>query len=200
MVIQLAVLFASIIIHEVAHGYVAWRLGDPTARYANRITRNPLAHIDLFGSILLPLILVLTHSPVLLGWAKPVPFNPAYFRDPKKGIMMVGAAGPLTNLTLAAAAAVVFRVLAPDPPGMAAFALSTACAVNVVLAIFNLVPIPPLDGSRVLLGILPPELQRFYFTLERFGFVIVFVLLWIGALDFVLDPINRLVLRFLLGR
>jgi Zn-dependent protease len=98
ILIQIVSLALAIILHEVAHGYAAWRLGDPTARMANRLTLNPLAHIDLFGSIILPLLLIATRSPVLFGWAKPVPFNPMYFRDPRRGMMIVAAAGPLTNL------------------------------------------------------------------------------------------------------
>jgi Zn-dependent protease len=101
LILRIVALVFSIIIHEVAHGYAAYRLGDPTARDARRLTLNPLAHIDLFGSVLLPLILIVTQSPVLLGWAKPVPFDPRYFRDVKKGIMIVGLAGPASNLILA---------------------------------------------------------------------------------------------------
>ena len=110
LVIRIVALIFSIIIHEVAHGYVAYRLGDPTAKDANRLTLNPLAHIDLMGSILLPLFLIIAKSPVLLGWAKPVPFDPRYFHDVKKGVMLVGLAGPASNLILAAVAAIIFRI------------------------------------------------------------------------------------------
>jgi Zn-dependent protease len=196
--IRIAALVFSIIIHEVAHGYVAYRLGDPTAKRAHRLTLNPLAHIDLMGSVLLPLILVLAHSPVLLGWAKPVPFNPGYFRDVKKGIMIVGLAGPASNLILAAITGAIVRIF-PFGEIIGLFLLQT-CIINVILAIFNLIPIPPLDGSRVVVGFLPSSLVSAYLGLERYGFIIIFGLLWLGALDHILWPIASMLLRFLLQR
>jgi len=196
LIIKLVVLVFSIIFHEVAHGYAAYRLGDPTAKAANRLTLNPLAHIDPMGSILLPLMLVLTHSPVLFGWAKPVPFNPGYFRNVKRGVMIVGAAGPAANLALAAVAAVVFRLLTPS--GVVGFFLVNVCVINVILAVFNLIPIPPLDGSRIAIGVMPATLAQSYRKLERYGFLIIFGLLWLGALDYVIWPLANLLLRFLL--
>ena len=137
LVVSLTALFFSIVIHEVAHGYAAYRLGDPTARNANRLTLNPLAHIDPMGSIVLPILLVLMHSPVLIGWAKPVPFNPAYFRNVKKGIMLVGAAGPASNLALALVAGFLFRIITPG--GVMGLFLLHCCVINVILATFNLI-------------------------------------------------------------
>ena len=182
---------------QIAHGYVAYRLGDPTAKASNRLTLNPLRHVDPIGSVLLPLILVVTNSPVLFGWAKPVPVNPGYFRDVKKGMMLVGVAGPASNLVLASAAALVFRVLGPD--GLIGLILVQVCIINVVLALFNLIPVPPLDGSRVVVGFLPAELARSYLRLEPYGFMIIFGLLWVGALNHVLWPLAGVLLRFLLA-
>ncbi len=189
----------SIVLHEVAHGYAAYRLGDPTAKMSNRITLNPIAHIDLVGSIILPLVLVFSHSPVVLGWAKPVPFNPYYFRDPKKGVMIVGVAGPLTNLALALISAVLFRLVAPFGSEAVTMFLAYFCVTNVALGVFNLVPVPPLDGSRVLYGLLRGEWLERYMSIERYGFIIVFALLWLGVLDLVIGPISYTLLRLLLG-
>ena len=196
LVIKIVVLVFSVIMHEVAHGWAAYRLGDPTAKDARRLTLNPLAHIDLMGSVLLPLILIITKSPVLLGWAKPVPFNPGYFRDVKKGVMIVGLAGPASNLILAAIAGTIYRILPFE--GIFGIFLVYTCIINVVLAVFNLIPIPPLDGSRVAIGFLPPRLISPYLRLERYGFIIIFGLLWLGALDYILGPIASLLLGFLL--
>ena len=196
LIIKLVALVLSIVFHEVAHGYAAYRLGDPTARDANRLTLNPLAHIDPMGSVLLPLILVFTGSPVLFGWAKPVPYNPGYFRNVKKGVMIVGAAGPAANLALAAVAATAFRLFTPT--GVLGLLLVQVCLINVILAVFNLIPIPPLDGSRIVVGFLPPDLARGYFRLERFGFLIIFGLLWLGMLDRLIWPIAEGLLRLLL--
>lgn len=198
IVIKLATLVFSIVIHEVAHGYAAHRLGDPTARMSNRLTLNPLAHVDPVGSVILPLILVFVGSPVLFGWAKPVPFNPQYFRDPRRGIMIVGAAGPLSNFALAVACGILFRFVGAYW-GILAIFLAYMCVTNVMLGVFNLIPIPPLDGSRVLFGILPQRLLWRYMELERYGFIIVFILLWAGVLDRVMYPIANFLLGLFLG-
>ena len=196
LIIKIVALVFSIIIHEVAHGYIAYRLGDPTARDAHRLTLNPIAHIDIMGSILLPLFLIIANSPVLFGWAKPVPFDPRYFRDVKKGVMLVGLAGPVSNLILAAIAGIILRVF---PFGaIIVYFLVQLCLVNVILAVFNLIPIPPLDGSRVVIGFLPPHMLPAYLKMERYGFFIIFGLLYLGVLDYILMPIYTLLLRFLL--
>ncbi len=196
-VAQIISLLIAVILHEVAHGYAAYRLGDPTAKDAHRLTLNPLAHIDLFGSVILPLLLLVTRSPVLFGWAKPVPFNPAYFRDPRKGIMIVGAAGPLTNFAIAIVAGALFRVF--EPSGWIGLLLLYSCLTNVILGVFNLIPIPPLDGSRVVMGLLPRELVPAYLKFERVGFIVIFALLWLGALDYIIFPVAGFMLRLLLG-
>lgn len=195
--LQIAVLFVSIILHEVAHGYAAWRLGDPTARMRGRLSLNPLAHIDLFGSVLLPLMLVLSRSPVLLAWAKPVPVEPGFFRNPRKGMMLVGAAGPLTNLALAVVSAAVVRLFGAGL-GLVSLLFIYGCVINVMLALFNLVPVPPLDGSRIALGLIPRSWVAPYLRLERFGFILVFALLWFGLIDVVVEPLFGAIVRVLL--
>lgn len=198
LIVKIIALIFAVVIHEFAHGYAAYLLGDPTAKRAHRLTLNPIAHLDLFGSIILPLVLVLTGSPVLLGWAKPVPFNPAYFRDPRRGIMIVGAAGPLMNFLAALVSAVLFRFVGQIAPLFAHF-LVFFCATNLILGIFNLIPIPPLDGSRIVLGLLPDDLVPAYLRLEQFGFIIIFALLWLGVLDYVVFPIFHFLLGWLLA-
>ncbi len=197
-IFKLLALILAVVPHEVAHGYIAWKLGDPTAQRARRLTLNPLAHLDPIGSVVLPALLLLTGSPVLFGWAKPVPFNPGYFRDPRRGMMLVGVAGPATNLGLAIAAAVLFRLLGSASAILGVF-LVYLCVTNIVLGVFNLIPIPPLDGSRVALGLLPPSLAAAYLRLEPFGFLIVFGLLWLGALDRIIHPASSFLLRLLLN-
>lgn len=199
ILIKLLALFLAIVPHEVAHGYVAWKLGDPTAHRANRLTLNPLAHIDLFGSIILPGMLMFMHSPVLFGWAKPVPFDPRYFRDPRRGIMLVGAAGPITNFVMAILSALLFRLLGGAAGGLFAQFLAYLCITNIILGVFNLIPIPPLDGSRVLTGLMPEEWVRPYLRLEQFGFIIIIGLLYLGVLDRVISPAAFFLFRLLLG-
>jgi len=199
-VLVFVLVVASVILHEVAHGYVAWRLGDPTARMHGRITLNPLAHIDLFGTILVPFLLSLTGGPVL-GWAKPVPFNPSFFRDPKRDIMLTGAAGPASNFAVAVLAALLIaavRIGFPAFPPRGVMLLATLCMVNVYLGLFNLIPIPPLDGSRVAIGLMPDEWVAPYLRLERFGFLILFGLLYLNAIDWFLNPLAGWILDLLL--
>jgi len=198
LIVKFIALILAIVIHEFAHGYAAYLLGDPTAKRARRLTLNPLAHLDIFGSIILPLVLVLTGSPVLLGWAKPVPFNPGYFRDPRRGIMIVGAAGPLMNFLAALLSAVVFHFVGALSH-LAALFFFFFCATNLILGIFNLIPIPPLDGSRIVMGLLPDDLASAYLRLESFGFIIIFALLWLGVLDYIVSPIYRFLLGWLLS-
>lgn len=175
LIFQFAVLIFSVMVHEISHGYAAERLGDPTARLAGRLTLNPLRHIDPVGSIFLPLILFVTKSPVLIGWAKPVPYNPlALKKDMKYGPIKVAFAGPAANLLILVVFGLIarFGIALFDPVLVGLFGF--IALLNVFLAIFNLVPIPPLDGSKILGLILP---SRYAFALERMsmsGFIIVF--------------------------
>ncbi len=195
IVIQLAILFFSIIVHEVSHGYAALRSGDPTAKYSGRLTLNPLRHIDPFGTIVLPILLILMRSPFLIGWAKPVPINPYYLRNPKKDMAKIGAAGPLSNLGLAIIFAIIYRITGM---GFISFFLLYAVFINLLLFLFNLVPVPPLDGSRIVAGFLTHDAYEKYMRIEPYGFIIVFALLFL-LFNSVLIPAVRLMCRLLTG-
>jgi Zn-dependent protease len=185
LITYIIVLLFSVIIHELAHGYTAEALGDPTARLAGRLTLNPLRHIDMMGSVLLPLLLIITHSPILLGWAKPVPFNPYNFtRHRRWGGALVAIAGPLSNILIAVIFTIIIR-LAPSlgMSGNAPFMTiaGTIVLLNITLTIFNLLPIPPLDGHHVLFALLSPRYERIKKFIMRYSpvlFLVVFFLIW----------------------
>jgi Zn-dependent protease len=181
------VLFA-VTLHEAAHGFVAWWLGDDTAYRQGRVTLNPFKHIDPFGTVLLPAFLLLIHAPFLFGWAKPVPVAFERLHNPRRDMVLVAAAGPATNLFLAAIAALLFRVVGFLPGGSAdwsAQVIYNAILLNLVLAVFNMLPLPPLDGGRVAVGLLPNFLSRPLAGLERYGMLIVigviFILPMVGS-------------------
>ena len=182
-VITLAILIFSAILHEIAHGFVADRLGDPTARLAGRLTLNPKSHIDPLMSIALPLILMLSGSPVILGAAKPVPIDPFNLRDGRKDLAIVSLAGPLTNVILAILASLLIKILPIltfipfETASFIYFLLLQIANLNLLLAIFNLIPIPPLDGSKVASLLLPKTLANVYLSLGSIGFFIIFFLL-----------------------
>lgn len=193
-VLALVAFFTAVVFHEYAHGRVAYALGDPTARDARRLTLNPLAHIDPFGTVLLPLLLaalrfMFNMGVPIVGYAKPVPVNPIYFRHPYQGMMLVALAGPLMNLLLAGVSVAVWYGLGAGLPEILSFFVFYCVVINIILAVFNLIPVPPLDGSRVLLYLLPEGGKRILLQLEPFGFVIIFLLLSAGVLQHLLMPI-----------
>lgn len=205
-IITLVILILSIILHEVAHGYAANWLGDPTARLAGRLSTNPLVHIDPIGSVLLPGILYLTGAHFLFGWAKPVPYNPYNLSNQKWGESIVAAAGPLTNLLLAVIFAGIVR-LAPVLELSAAFVemASTIVLINVILAIFNAIPFPPLDGSKIIEPFLPFGLSVKYRALKNYmeglGFVGIILCIFV-FIQLLMKPFSAAVMSvssFLLG-
>lgn len=180
--ISIIILLFSVIVHEVMHGLVALKFGDHTAERAGRLTLNPIPHIDLFGTILLPALLIFTGSPILFGWAKPVPVNPLNFSSLRRGELFVAAAGILANFSLAVIAAIIFHILNALPqtfPALLGSLLRFTVLINLVLGIFNLFPIPPLDGSKVLMSQLPYKLAKSYQKIEPYGILILLILLMI---------------------
>ena len=191
--IPIVILVASAILHEIMHGVVADKIGDPTARGMGRLTLNPIPHLDPIMSILLPTLLVLSGSPIIFGAAKPVPVNPIHFRDPKKDMALTALSGPLTNIALALVASQILRFLPLNP--LIYTVLSSIVIYNLMLAIINLIPIPPLDGSKVLAAILPNEIARSYLAIEQFGIFILFFFLLFPIGGFSLGQlINNLIL------
>lgn len=179
IIFQLLILFFSAIIHEVSHGYAALFQGDPTAKYENRLTLNPLRHIDPFGSVILPLMLFLFHSPVLFGWAKPVPFNPYNLRNRKWGEAIVAAAGPAINIVIALIFGLLLRFGLAFIPASAIFVVEMIVLINILLAVFNLMPIPPLDGSKILFAFLPPSAAGFRRFMEQYSTFLVLFLVFV---------------------
>jgi Zn-dependent protease len=191
------VLLFSVVVHEVAHGYVALLNGDPTAKMLGRLTLNPVPHIDLVGTILVPVLLMISHAGILFGWAKPVPVNPLNYRNYRWGEFTVSAAGPLSNLVLASIFAMLLRLNLSNP-GLVQL-IYFGVSINVILALFNLLPIPPLDGSHVLSILLPRELARLYDYLQPVGFILILILFYTGILWAILMPLYRQIVLLLLS-
>lgn len=201
--IQLSVLLISIILHEIAHGYVAYRFGDSTAKNLGRLSFNPLVHVDVLGSFIVPGICVLSGSGFFIGWAKPVPVNPRYFSNPLKHMMFVALAGPLVNISLVVVSSVILSLILSLNSGIMVYynhsiVLTTLLyfiQINLILAVFNLIPIPPLDGSRILMNFVPKQVQLLIEKLEPYGFVCIFVLAYFGVFNYlfsiVLPPLYR---------
>lgn len=178
-------ILVAITFHEFAHGKMASILGDPTPARTGRLSLNPLKHLDLYGTLMLLI--------VGFGWAKPVQVNPMYFKDRRKGMVYTSLAGPLMNLTLAYFAALLMALI--RPAGLGGSFLSYLVWFNVVLAVFNLIPVPPLDGSKVLFGVLPPNLVQKILPLQRYGYLVLIVLLLSGILGRIISPVIYTVIR-----
>jgi Zn-dependent protease len=196
LVVSLAVLLLSLTIHETAHALAADRLGDPTARRLGRVSLNPLVHIDFFGTLVLPLLAFATKAP-LIGWAKPVPVDPRNLAHPRRDFVLIAAAGPISNLLLAVVAAAGARAALGaagplEPPPMIASLLWSVVTLNLLLAIFNLVPVPPLDGGNILLALLPRSIAPAVAAVRPFGFLVLYALLLTGALSAIVVPPLRL--------
>ena len=197
VIIQAPPLLFALTVHELAHGYVAFRLGDPTAKMAGRLTMNPLKHLDPLG--------VLAFIIMKIGWAKPVPVDPRYFKNPRKDMLLVALAGPGSNVALAIASAILARLLVvlnvlpfailQPVVGM----LVASVWINLMLAIFNCIPIPPLDGSKVLMGMLSPRAAYTYAKLEPYGFLLLLGLFYTGVISWVIMPVIRFSTNLLLG-
>lgn len=180
LIFQFIVLIFSVMVHEISHGFVAERLGDKTARDAGRLTLNPLKHIDPFGSVILPLLLYIANTSILFGWAKPVPYNPYNLKNPKTGGALIALSGPVSNFLIALVFGILVRLVMPDTPLSLMFQI--VVYINVLLGVFNLVPIPPLDGSKVLFGFLPERMinPSVFAFVERNGMLLLVLFIFFG--------------------
>jgi Zn-dependent protease len=203
LLVSFLVLVFSLTVHEAAHAWSAFRLGDPTARMLGRLSLNPAVHVDWIGTVAFPLIAMVTGLP-LIGWAKPVPVDPRHFRAPRRDFALVALAGPVSNLLLAAASAALFVPLmrvyegGGGVPALLMEGLARGVLLNVLLAVFNLLPIPPLDGGNVLLGIVPERAARFIGGLRPYGFLLLYGLMFTGLLGAIVGPVQRVILAWLL--
>jgi Zn-dependent protease len=202
LLVAFIVLIGSLTFHEAAHAWTANRLGDSTARLLGRLSLNPVVHIDLIGTIVFPLLALMTGIP-LIGWAKPVPVDMRNLRQPRRDFAVVALAGPVSNLLLATAGAVVVNAVAGDAGSLLGQdaltrGLALFVVVNVLLAVFNMIPIPPLDGGNVLMGILPESLAAAIDRMRPWGFLMIYVLMLSGLLSAIVFPVQRVILTWLL--
>lgn len=205
LIFQLAVLLFSVMIHEISHGATALLLGDTTAKDAGRLTLNPLKHLDLIGSIILPITLfILSAGTFVIGWAKPVPYNPLRLKNPSRGAAFIGAAGPLSNILVAVIFSLLMRFLTVVSIGSATgpllFLISFIVFINLLLAVFNLLPIPPLDGSNILFALLSERFRELKFFLFRYGFWILILFIFIGGFQLILGPIVGFLYQIMTGQ
>jgi len=206
ILIELSVLIGSLTVHEASHAWAADRLGDSTARLMGRLSLNPAVHVDPVGTLLFPLVAFATGAP-LIGWAKPVPVNGRFLRSPRRDFAIIAAAGPISNLLLAVLAAVALAALPDVRPGDIAGRafwaapnqlLEMAVRLNVLLAVFNMLPVPPLDGGNVLIGVLPPAGARLVEQLRPYGFILLYALLLSGAFAAIVTPVYYFIVQWLL--
>jgi Zn-dependent protease len=196
-VISIIILLISVTVHEFAHAFMANKRGDTTGHKLGRLSLNPFVHVDPFGSIALPILLILTHSPVLFAWAKPIPIDFSQLRNPKKDMMWIGLAGPAANLLLAVVASLILKVTMKESyifHGIVSYVM----ILNVVLAVFNLMPIPPLDGSRIVMGLIPLRMAVKVAMLEPYGFILIIGLIFLGLFDHVIWPLAAFILKILI--
>jgi Zn-dependent protease len=201
ILILMTVLVASLTVHEAAHAWSATQLGDPTARSLGRLSLNPAVHVDVIGTIVFPLVAIATGVP-LIGWAKPVPVDFRYLRAPRRDFAVIAAAGPASNIGMAVAGAAVYSVLGGNDAywsGSIVFgALRYFILLNVLLAVFNMIPIPPLDGGNVLMGVLPHDAAHAIDRVRPYGFLLLYLLMFSGLLSAIIRPVQRFVLSWLL--
>ena len=203
--ILFVVLLFSLTVHEMAHAWTADRLGDPTARLLGRVSLNPMVHADLIGTIVFPLVSMVSGA-TLIGWAKPVPVTVRYLRHPRRDYILVAAAGPASNLALAVFAAILLAIVPVSPQTLGesnvsapiAMLLSRLVYLNVLLAVFNMLPIPPLDGGNVLAGLLPPSLATLFNNVRPYGFVLLYALILSNGFNYIVMPPARFILSWLL--
>jgi Zn-dependent protease len=196
VVVSISIVLLSLTVHEAAHAWTANRLGDPTARQLGRISLNPLVHIDLIGTVILPLLAAISNLPII-GWAKPVPVDTRRLRQPRRDFMLVAAAGPASNILLAVGGSILIRLLSIPTFGRSPWL--EFVEINILLAVFNLVPIPPLDGGNVLAGLLPPAPAATFNSLRPFGFIILYALMFTGTLSAIIMPPARVLWSLLIS-
>jgi Zn-dependent protease len=202
--ILFVVLLFSLTVHEMAHAWTADRLGDPTARLLGRVSLNPMVHADLIGTIVFPLVSMVSGA-TLIGWAKPVPVNVRYLHHPRRDYMLVAAAGPASNLILALFSALLLAIVPISPQTLGesnvsapiAMLLSRLVYLNVLLAVFNMLPIPPLDGGNVLAGLLPPNLAALFNRVRPYGFILLYALILSNGFNYIVIPPARFILSWL---